>query len=359
MSVPPHLPPPVCNIKEHHNWQRLKLLGLAVFFGLLAGLTGASIMLGWIWPGLGGGDTWVSVQQNRTTLRNQLEEKIRLDLAERILTIYHDGDSGVSGNSGYIFTGKKIGQATIVSSDGWAAMYAGAYDSGYRNWRALASDGKNYAIGKAIFDNRSGLLFIKISASTNNPTVNQFKVATFVDDVRDLDEVYILEGNSWRYNWLGYSQYDFQTAAHLDTAPAQVFPLNANFSAGSLAINGAGRVVGLVVSGGRLLPANYLARLLPSILNQGKVVYSTLGVDGWFGEERPLFAGGDRVTGFWVNKVLAKNSALRHGDIIISINGAPVNAASYWAQIGSGGTLRLQVWRGGKTVDVQAGAVSI
>ena len=72
---PPHLPPPSCNLETHRRLRRLKILGAATFFGLIAGLTGASMMIAWIWPGYGGGDLWVVTEQTRSPLyRAQLEE---------------------------------------------------------------------------------------------------------------------------------------------------------------------------------------------------------------------------------------------------------------------------------------------
>jgi len=131
-KLPPHLPPPVCNIADHKKWLRLKLILASAAFGLLAGLSGASILLGWIWPGYGGTDVWTVTEQNRSALSKvQLEEKIAKEIQERIFSVY--ARATAFNSDSYLKKSDKLGEGVAISSDGWLAMYLPDYNGVYKN----------------------------------------------------------------------------------------------------------------------------------------------------------------------------------------------------------------------------------
>ncbi|MBI5221405.1 MAG: hypothetical protein HY979_01205, partial [Candidatus Magasanikbacteria bacterium] len=129
MTVPPHIPAPSSNISTHKRWQNIKVLLLAVIFGLFAGFTGAAIMLGWIWPNLGGGESWIGVSNSTISTHDALADNIRAESEDRLGMVYRD----VSSNAGlnFLSADKKIGEAVFISSDGWMALYYPNFDGNY------------------------------------------------------------------------------------------------------------------------------------------------------------------------------------------------------------------------------------
>lgn len=345
---PPHLPPPSCNIKSHHRWQRLKLLGAAAFFGLLAGLSGASMMLGWIWPLYGEGDVW-SVAQTRSTLsHSQLEERVKTELADRVATVY-GAVSGVGAVS-YFNAKDKMAEAVIVSSDGWLVMSALSARTDYKNWRVLLADGSVYSLEKILTDRYAGLVYLKLALGVDAGG-RQFKVVSFSDKISPLDEVFAYQDKNWRYGWIQYPVYNSAGRAHLDSAAGPSFALNGSFAPGAVVIGVQGRVLGFVGADGLLLPNNFLTRILPGVLSNQKIVYPSLGAEGWFSEEQPVIVGTEKVNGFMISRVWSAGSKLLRGDVILEINGYVATPDNLWYNL-SNPTVRLKIWRNGKIMEL-------
>ena len=354
---PPHLPNPTCNIKSHEHWISLKLIVIVTFFGLLAGVTGAMIVIGWIWPNYGGGDTWV-VSQNRASNRPLLAESVRIETAERIFGVY--SDSVKIGETTVMNSENKIGEAIAVSSDGWAVMHPSrdVVFSLYKKWRVLGQDGVAYKVDSLSRDTYSPFVYIKISlldtgVADEEKSLSQFKVASFSDSFNISDEIYIFENGNWKYSRLGFKKNYAYSASHLDSAPNYGYEVEGNFEPGSIAVTNRGRMVGYISENGLLLPNIQITRILPEILSKQKVVYPSFGVAGWFGFEQPSAIGSEIVEGFLVDRVWSKKSKLRRGDIIEKINGQIVRDENPWYNIGSN-QANLTIRRAGKVFDISA-----
>src|SRR5690348_9892512 len=166
---PPHLPPKTSSIETHRLWQRLKILLIVVVFSVIAGMSGASMMLGWIWPRFAEGDTWITSYARPGLTRAQLEDRIREEVSSRIVSV-HKGSAGLSGTN---YLNKKIGDGIILSSDGWLALYQPNYDGSYKTMNVVTGDGRVWQPEKALLDKYSGILYVKIPDG-------QFKVAGFI-----------------------------------------------------------------------------------------------------------------------------------------------------------------------------------
>ncbi len=350
-KLPPHLPPPVCNIEDHKKWLRLKLILASAAFGLLAGLSGASILLGWIWPGYGGEDVWTVTEQNRSALSKvQLEEKIAKEIQDRIFTVYARETAFSVGS--YLKKTDKLGESVAISSDGWLAMYLPDYNGSYKNWRVLSPIGTVYTPAKAVFDKYAGIVYLKLSNITTQGQTSQLKVVNFSEAPRVFDEIFIYQDGNWVKNSLGYPVYPLDSA-HLDTIPNVLFGLGDGSSSGAVAINSQGRMVGFITNEGMLLSNVYLTRVMPEVLNKQTVLYPSLGVDGWFSVEQPVVVEDEKVKGFAVSRVWATGSPLKKGDIILEINGRPIETVDYlWYNKNE--TVSLKVMRGGEIIEIES-----
>lgn len=351
---PPHLPPKTSNIELHHLWKRLKWLLAIVVFSVIAGMSGASMMLGWIWPRLAEGDTWITSYTSPGLSRAQLENRVREEVSGRIVAVH----KGLGGLNGANYLNKKIGDGIMLSSDGWLALYQPNYDGSYKSMYVVTSDGQVWQPEKALLDKYSGILYLKIKD-------NQFKVAGFIDENSSVDDVFIFYNSYWYHGSALYPSLNYKIP-HLDSAPVLSYSLNGSFNVGEIAINNQGRVVGFITEKNLLLPSYYLTRILPKVLSQQALSYPSLGVDGWFSEEQIIVSEkektstssesglgiGEKVQGFLVSNVWASVSPLHRGDVLLEINGRVVTVDNLWYIINGDQTLNVKVLRAGKQIDL-------
>ncbi len=353
---PPHLPAPSCNIQEHHRWQRIKLIIAAAVFGLAGGMTGASIVLGWIWPGYGGGETLMIARGNVNVNDRQLEEKVRSEITERIVSVYSSVIT--EGKVEYLPEDNKLGEAIVVGSDGWLAMYAPAALGYNKNYRVVFPNGRVYGLEKIVNDTTAKVAYLKI-LNSGHETSNQFKVASFVGEISFGDNLFLHANNNWSNVTVAGQNFRDYLNSHLDTAPSVVYNLFGEKKANSIVINNQGKFVGFVESNGALLPAPGIERILSAVLVTGKVTYTSLGVEGLFSEEQPVVIDKDVKKGFLVTKVTGKNSLLRRSDLIMEVNGQIVDPASFWYNINGRDTVSLKIWRQGKILELSAPVTKI
>jgi len=355
---PPHLPPQECNVESHRSWQRIKIILAAAGFGLLAGVTGAAIMLGWIWPGYGGGDVWAVSQNLSFSDKSQLDEKINQEIRDRIFGIYENSVSQSQG-SYTLRPQDKLGDAVVISSDGWLAMYQPAPAGNYKNWKAVSFDGSVYAVERIMPDRYSGMLYFKLAVrDAGDQNDAQFKVITFDDNINFGEETFVLKNINWYRNAVSFPAATRNPFPHLDTAPSYFYSLDTPAGESSIVINNQGRLAGFVNQNGDLLPNIYITRIIPTLLSNNRVAYLSLGVEGLFNREQAIVVNGERQRGFIITKVLAKNSLLKKGDIILDINGREIEQDNIlWYN--KDATIRISVWRAGKVMEVESKIVEI
>jgi len=345
-KFPPHLPPPVCNLSAHYIWSRLKFLCFVSFIGLIAGLSGASILAGWILPNFTGDSSWYSISANNSNgVRLQLSDQVYNEISSRVLTIY----SKISDtkDTQYLDKINIIGEAIILSTDGWVVLYQPDFKGVYKNFIALAKDGKTYQVESAIFDKFSGMLYIKIKDA-------QFKVIGFTDSISIPDKFFVLQNGYWKNTALNNKTIAPFLNPHLDTAPVAVFTLDDQFNAGAIVTNSQGKIAGFVTKDNQLLPSVYITRTMSEVLSSNKLVYYSLGIDGWYSEEKPIILKNQQITGFYVVKVWSTNNLLLNGDIITKINGRDfiVENNNLWYDLNNNQSISLTVLRNGKTIEI-------
>lgn len=349
-SIPPHLPPPVCDIEKHREWRRLKMFFVVTAVGLLAGISGAAVSVGWIWPIYGGGDTWVDSRIGSSVSEVQTEERVFKErVIGRIVSVYEG--ASVLGSANFFDAQKKIGDAMVIGSDGWLAMYFSGYSGNFKKWQVLANNGTVYKLEKAVADPQSGLLFIKVVIKDGSTIADRVMDLNYIVDSGD--QVLVYQKDNWYRGAIGYREFTAISPVHIDTAPVVFYTLEGVFDVGSIAVSEQGKVAGIVARNNLLLPNVYLSRILPSVLEKERVVYPSLGVDGFYSEERPIILKEEQVKGFLVSRVWGKESPLRRGDVILEINGQVLGPDVLWYNIFSK-TIKLKVWRAGTVMEVES-----
>lgn len=351
MAFPPHLPAPSCSIESHRKWQRIKILLLATFFGLAAGLSGAAIMLGWIWPGWGGGDDWVISRVNNSWLnRTQVEERVRLEMADRVAVVYER--ASVSRGVGYLDKDDRLGEAAIVTSDGWLVMYHPDSIASYKMWQVVLG-GEVYKVDSILSDKHTDLVYFKLleNKKVAGREGMQFKVISFENNLSRVgDEVYVLQNDNWQYAVVRQVLSRATAIPHIDSAPITRYSVNIDINPGELVIDKSGKTIGVATEGSVILPARYISRVLAGVLEKRAVVYPSFGLEGWFNSEQPIIVGTESVKGFFVSKGAEE---IRGGDIILEMNGQVVDEDVLWYNINNTSAVRTKLKRADKVLEIE------
>jgi len=226
------------------------------------------------------------------------------------------------------------------------------------NWKVVLEDGLVYEIEKAVKDDYSDLLYVRLSALAEKE--KQFKVVSFSDkDINSGDEVYVFQNGNWNISNVKFSVLPKKVDSHLDTSPVLKYLLTDKFDSGSVVINKQGRIVGIIDNGFNLLPYKTITRVMPFVLSESKIEYPSLEIKGFFSEEMPIKTDDGLVSAFMITKVLDAQSLLRAGDVITEIDGQKISLNTYYQTISSRENLLVKVLRRGKIIEleVEVGAV--
>lgn len=398
-NFPPHLPPRSSNVAQHHRWQATKVIMVSLCFGLFAGLVGASMALGWIWPTLGQGDAWV-IARSHTNSRTLVDEASQSQASETIFSVYKR--TTLVGATETLDPADRLTEGVVITGEGWLIGYLPDYDKSFQNWRVIGRNGTVYSVSQVIFDERSGFIYFKITSPGLNTFLavspklpatlvpEHFRSATVGSVPDNNGVVFINQQRSWYTSFVAGRGASLTPSSHLDSLSITTFSLNGSWQRGAVVVNDQGAVVGLVgdsgLTGGSgtvLIPisiafsnSTFLSSAEASgsrLNNSGRVTYPSLGVEGWSSDERPVIVNGQSISGFVVNKVLIRLpksnqsgskqvnqpvNQLQKGDIITAINNRLVNFTNIWYNRGQS-SVRLQVLRNGKTIDLEASVVEI
>ncbi len=359
--IPPHLPAPSSNIKNHEFLRRMKLLAVIIGFGLVSGGAAAMMVFGWLWPYYGGNNGTVYQQTNAGNFASP-DAVVFKEVGDRIYSVFSELSS--LDQISYLNQKNKMGEAAAVGSDGWLVMFLKDKKTfnNYKKWRALSSDNILYKTDAALYDNYTKLAYFKISlasvTSTSEQSGMQMKVVGFAENLGSGENLEAWVNNNWHGAQTGELWRGVFFDTHLDSAINYAYDLiGGPFKVGTLVMTTRGRLAGFVVDNNRLLPYSAVTRVLPQVLSQKKIIYPSFGVAGWFSDEQPIILGNESVSGFAVKDVWSKSSVLQRGDIILEINGQAVKDENLWYNLGTD-TARLKIIRRGQTIEKDAKILS-
>lgn len=346
MNFPPHLPNPSVSLELHRRVGQFKLFLVLIVVALVAGLSGAAMLLGWVWPYVGVGN-FNAPSPRAGASRSRLDETTRHDLANTILNIY----SSISFTAGVetLSPDNLVGSAVVVGSDGWLALYYPGAITAVKNWRALSGGGARWRVVSAIPDARSGLLYLKVERDSER--AEPLRPVVFANSRHNPDEVFFWDQGAWHSAFVEGQRSQGLVRPHLDSAPATEYILNSPVPLGAIVINPLGALVGLGRAGAGVLAAESVSRVWLSVRELGRAAYPTLGSEGWFTDEAPVFAEGQARSGFFVSRAITASTTLKRGDVITALNGGAVSAVDWWQALNAP-AVRATVWRSGQTLEI-------
>lgn len=359
--LPPHLPAPASSLAQRQVRLRLQIILVAVVFGFISGLSGAAIMLGWVMPAnfLGGRGGTLAF---RPAAMNALSDATLAELNQSVVTIY----SKLSDESGVKFFDQRdmVGPAVVLSNDGWIVLQRSAnIPAVSRVWRVFTSGGAVFEIEKTALDNTGGFLYLKLavpaSLGAETAAAISFRPVVFAESPRAGDTVYVGKNGFYQSAIIAGVSSVFGKIPHLDTATSLGYLLDANVSAPAVVVTESGKFLGMVVSGQVAAPAFAIDRIWPQVLGSGKIAYPSLGVEGWFANERPIIVQGKRQSGFVVTSARSPGSLLRRGDVVTLVAGEPITPASWYSAVQNSTKVAVTVLRANKTIELTVPVVKL
>jgi hypothetical protein len=282
---PPHLPPPSSSLARHRQWERLKVIVASSVFGILAGLSGAAVLVGWIWP-IFVGESGSFYNSNSILIpREQLQTRAQNKIKDQIVTIYRKATT--IGKVSYFSETDKVGDGVMSVTSGWFLSYIPTFDGRTKDWLIVGENGSLYTVTSSLFDKRTGLVYVKIESRTKTPGVpdQQFRVVTFNNSLKQYDEVFVFQNGRW-HSTMTSGQVASSENSHLDTASTYLYNLSDSFNNGSIAIDSSGNMIGFIVGKSAVMALVNENYFLNGIDEKKQITYPSLGVEGWYSDEK-------------------------------------------------------------------------
>ncbi len=342
-SLPPHLPKPMSNLKNHQLSERLKLLFVVSVVSLLAGLSGASIMFGWLLPEGYGNNIFIS-SKNKSTENSTIDESARKELTDKIYFIYSQATK-INGLQ-YLDNNNFLGEAIAISSDGWLVVYVGQNLS-TNNIVAVNHKNNLEKISQKVYDQYTGLLFIKIDSA------NQLKLVNFQNNIIEDEPLFVYRDKKWQSNYID-KKVSADPSGHLDIEPAWHYVLKNNQQKNLVAFDQRGNALGFLTSANTLLNIKYLNRIMPQFLSNKSISYNSLGIEGFYAGEKPIVTDKPITEAFAVSRLSnTAQTKLKAGDIIIEIDGVVVSEDNLWYNINNKKSVNIVLLRNGKKLHTE------
>lgn len=269
---------------------------------------------------------------------------------------------------------QSVGSGVIVSEDGYVVTNNHVVE-GAETIQVTLYDKRVYKARIIGIDPSTDLAVIKLEDASNLPVI----------ELGDSDEVEVGEwvlavGNPFRLtstvtagivSALGRQVNIIEGSFRIEDFIQTDAAINPGNSGGAL-VNLRGQLVGIATaiateSGsyegyGFAVPANLMERVASDLITHGEVQRGFLGVSIQDIDARGARQLGlQQIGGVYVDEVrpggAADHAGMRNGDVVVSINGKPVNATnelqSIVARFRPGDPLSIEVWRQGKRQELQ------
>lgn len=257
-----------------------------------------------------------------------------------------------------------------LTSDGWLVSYDGFINTANIDDITVVYDGRNFDVKELITDSVTGIIFIKISAN-NLPVVvlgdsDELVLGQLTVVLNDLGEVVVtnVKNNNYIQAESG-SDYVLSSEEY-----GEVILLSDNLSTaylGSPVINLVGEVVGVISQAGedtQVVPINQFRSIILDVLRNNFVKRSYLGIDyidlaQVKGLDTDLSQNQSRGALVFSNPFRnspAANADIEKNDIILSLNGQPVDEVNSLTdlvqQYQPGDSVEFEVLRDGQNLNV-------
>lgn len=316
----PHLPPDSCSVETHLYMRNIKWMILVVLLAMAAGVTAALVTIAWFMPVTDNvGGIYFGERPNQQNINESVNPSVERDIKERMIHVYDS--RGLTSSFSYT-QNEKLGNASILSSDGWAVMYAPTTILPKQSIHGIDKDGNILAVENMVLDNANHLLYLDFAGSG-------FAVQSFADWSQVQNGKSIVVANK-HVSISHVESYNESLAAfdvwnHVDT-----YRIDDEHDAASIAYDENGRLIGFIDREKNLSLAWSIPQVFPSVVEKKEIQKTT---KTWTGEFIEGYV--DTNTELWIRRpafVITKvgtDAVVKIGDVITQINGRDIDVVSF------------------------------
>lgn len=315
MTDAPHLPPETCSIFWHKTKLGLPWFIVFVVVAFLAGVAASLSTIVWIAPNVVyDTSTYVFPKSTKDVAEDVgVDPSFVHDIEQQFVRVY---DRNLLPQPQVYIDSALVGNAAVLSSDGWVVLYNPTYVRGEESrFQIVGFQGVSYDISQTIFDSNSGFVYMKLLG-------NDFRVTSFIslDDTAPRSSVWVVSSAQWSRDQVHFDDALFSEEQIFASTLFDIYALSQSHEPGSAVVTDAGTLVGFVsATGDTVRPVQFVAHALPFILRGETISYPSLSLSGRFVDG---YTSGNRVIadpGFLVSRALGI-AQLRSGDVIVKIN---------------------------------------
>lgn len=347
MSQAPHLPP-----RPHQQERKLKEFVVFVLFVVLlasaAGIAAAAVSITWLIPAVPASRSIFTYFQN--TKSNEKSTSLSMDdqknFKGKIVKIF-DKRKKLSGNfydaSGF------VGNATLLTLDGWAVLYVPNVSQDISMLEAVDSQGRTHVIKKIVRSETGGLSYVQIDGEG-------FSVVSLFSGVPASQKIV------WSYkdNEFFETELLFPLTKTKEVARSIVLfsPKISPVAMGSeFVVNEKAELIGFIDKNGSLLSAGDINRELRLVQKNLPLENTLFALTGYVleGIEKDEHGVPQTHFGFFVTESgIRGKTGVMNGDIVVSVQNKLFDPKTVREDIlNAPGEVVLTVLRQGKTVEVK------
>ena len=245
-----------------------------------------------------------------------------------------------------------VGQAMMLTSEGWAVLYTPDYVPGVeRHWESIDHKGMIFTVEKSFQDRVSGLVYLKIAGDGFRGDISFLDWNTF-DMGESLSSLSLRGVVPAAFDRLEENdepkQYELWKPRFSHTVVGDV-------SSGDVLIAENGDFIGFVNSDKKIIESWLISTQLQPLFEKEKNEYLALPIIGHRVEGVVVDDMFENIHGFLVTKsnTKASSSAVGVGDVILRIEGLPFDeVTSARVMLFAPETILMQVLRDGEEVDL-------
>lgn len=316
----PHLPPKTCSIKTRQTMKTLPwIIGMMVI-SILSGLVTALAVVTWFYPQLVTNTTFyggVREAQENVVVDATLERFV----TDRVVRLY---DISKKINNTYYPADAYIGDALLLSSDGWVVLYdpTGSFATPAR-WEAIDSQGIVSAIETIVIDPNEPFTYMKLEGEG-------YRVTSFYQWSNPVDEalLWAVDEGSWvPVQTDGLEQLVLNNNVAI-TDRTVAYKLDRAVAPGTYLLDASGNFVGFSDEDGYLLPSWLVERQVGALLANGQIDSFALPYAGTVVASSVVDGSIEPLVGFYVftSPTQPSSSTIGVGDLIVRIQNQPFTA---------------------------------
>ncbi len=323
MNHPPHLPPRSCSIPAYYVRQSLPWVTLMLFLSVLAGVASALAAAVWVLPDIGAAGLSDRILLRRDTTPDTLEPYVLNQTRARTVTLY---DKTKTVSEGAFPLTARVGEAMLLSSDGWAVLVQDTLKTRSEMLLAVDSQSVSTTIDTIVEDPYTDLVYVHLVGQG-------FRVAAFGSEEAEGGTVWAIAPGNKIENATIIPAREFivpektYTFDRPELLP-QVLP---GVPFGSFVVDRRGDVLGLVAKNNVLYPSWLVESHMRQVLQSGKITYPDFGFKGVFVSAIPEAETIISRQGFLVTEVTPKARALgiMPNDIIMTLGNVPFSFETF------------------------------